>query len=58
MRLPLVGGGIHDWNFLLGKWRILKYDHTIANIVFTLGVFLMAGSMVWAFLVAKRKESE
>lgn len=58
MRLPLVGGGIHDWNFLFGKWRILKYDHTIANIVFTVGVFLMAGSMVWAFLVAKKRERE
>lgn len=55
MRLPLVGGGIHDWNFLLGKWGILKYDHTIANIIFTLGVLLMSGSMVWVLFVTKKE---
>ncbi|MEF9476256.1 MAG: hypothetical protein L0958_06185 [Candidatus Mariimomonas ferrooxydans] len=56
MVLPLVGGGIHDWNFLLGKWHILRYDHTIANFIFVLGVIIMTGSMVWAFF-AKSPES-
>lgn len=56
MVLPLVGGGIHDWNFLLGKWHMLRYDHTIADFTFVLGVIIMAGSMVWAFF-AKSPES-
>jgi hypothetical protein len=57
MVLPLVGGGIHDWNFLLGKWRILRYDRAIANVVFTLGVIIMTGSMVWSFFAPKKRES-
>lgn len=49
MKLPLVGGGIHDWNFLLGKWHILRYDYAIANVIFVIGVMIMIGSMVLAF---------
>jgi hypothetical protein len=54
MSLPLVGGGIHDWNFLLGKWGALKYDHTIAMILFVIGVLVMTASIGWA-LFAKQK---
>ncbi|MEW6599920.1 MAG: hypothetical protein AB1499_03030 [Nitrospirota bacterium] len=54
MGLPLVGGGIHDWNYLLGKWHVLKYDHTIANVIFIIGVIIMTGAMGWAFF-AKHK---
>ncbi len=49
MVLPLVGGGIHDWNFLLGKWNVLKYDHFIANIIFVMGVIIMTVAIGWAF---------
>ncbi len=56
MVLPLVGGGIHDWNFLLGKWHALRYDHTFARFVFVLGVIIMTGSMVWAFLAKPKRE--
>ena len=58
MALPLVGGGIHDWNFLLGKWHILRYDHTIANVVFVFGVILTILSMVWAFWAKPRRVNE
>jgi hypothetical protein len=51
MGLPLVGGGIHDWNFLLGKWHVLRYDHTIANIIFIIGVIIMTGAIGCAFFV-------
>jgi hypothetical protein len=27
--LPLVGGGEHDWTFLLGKWGLLQHDQSI-----------------------------
>jgi predicted nucleic-acid-binding Zn-ribbon protein len=57
MELPLVGGGIHDWNFLLSKWHALQYDHAIANIIFVLGVIQMTGSMVWAFLAKPKGQS-
>lgn len=51
MGLPLVGGGIHDWNFLLGKWNILKYDHAIADVIFSIGVIIMTGAIGWAFYI-------
>jgi hypothetical protein len=48
LRLPLVGGGIHDWNYLFYKWGILHLDKSIAGVIFTLGVIIMTGSIVWA----------
>jgi hypothetical protein len=51
MVLPLVGGGIHDWNFLLSRWGLLKYDHTIAKAVFVLGSVFMTVSIASAFFV-------
>jgi len=29
--LPLVGGGEHDWAFLLMRWHLLDADHAIAR---------------------------
>ncbi|HBH62414.1 MAG TPA: hypothetical protein DDX85_11890 [Nitrospiraceae bacterium] len=57
MGLPLVGGGIHDWNFLLGKWHVLKYDHTIANVIFIIGVIIMIGAIGWAFFVKPKSDN-
>jgi len=51
MVLPLVGGGIHDWNFLLGKWGLLRYDHAIARAVFVIGSVFMTVSIAAAFFV-------
>jgi hypothetical protein len=31
LRLPLVGGGDHDWNTILNRWDILQYDTRIAE---------------------------
>ena len=33
LRLPLVGGGDHDWNTILANWDILMYDTRIANVL-------------------------
>jgi hypothetical protein len=51
MSLPLVGGGVHDWNVLLSKWNALNYDHAIANTLFIIGAILMTASIGWAFFV-------
>lgn len=58
MALPLVGGGIHDWNTLLGKWHILHYDRAIARVVFFLGVIIMISSMVWAFVARPKRDNQ
>lgn len=45
MTLDLVGGGIHDWNFLLGKWGLLNSDSAIGGFVYSLGVIFLLGSL-------------
>jgi hypothetical protein len=37
LRLPLVGGGDHDWNTILAGWDILMYDTRIANVLRAIG---------------------
>jgi hypothetical protein len=38
MLLPIIGGGIHDWNYLLGKVGWLTQDKLIGEGVHFLGV--------------------
>jgi hypothetical protein len=33
MVLPLVGGHIHDWNWLLARWGVLRQAETIGGLV-------------------------
>jgi len=58
-RLPLVGGGIHDWRFLFSKWKVLNKHHEIADTFHTIGAVVMVASLgllVW--LTLKPNESE
>ena len=54
--LPLVGGGEHDWAFLLGTWGRLARDQVIARDVRLLGwVLVIAATWLgWRALVAAR----
>jgi hypothetical protein len=44
--LPLVGGGEHDWTFLLSTWRLLPQDQTLAHNVSGIG-WLLIGIATW-----------
>jgi len=44
--LPLVGGGEHDWAFLLATWDGLAHDQVIARVVRAVG-WLIVGASVW-----------
>jgi hypothetical protein len=54
--LMLLGGitgreadyGYHDWEFILTEIGLLRYDHTLAHIAYSLGIVLMLISLVWA----------
>ena len=50
--LPLVGGGEHDWAYLLGELGLLRQDRTIAGAVHFVGVMLFIGSCVWGWIYA------
>ena len=42
--LPLVGGGEHDWAFLLATWNVLARDQAIARDVRFVGWLLVGGA--------------
>jgi hypothetical protein len=46
--LPLLGGEdvIHDWNWLLGRLHLLRWDQTLGTLVYFLGVLALAISVV------------
>ncbi len=53
MVLPLVsvGGGedtIHDWNYILSRLGLLRWDHILGGIAFWTGALIIALSVLWA----------
>lgn len=63
MALPLVsvGGGddtIHDWNYILAKLGLLRWDSVIGGLVYGLGVLIIAGSVIYAFYWSLEREND
>ena len=50
--LPLVGGGVHDWGYLLAHWRLLPKDQEIARAIFATGVILFFFAVVMGAVTA------
>lgn len=40
--LPLVGGGVHDWAYLLGELGLLEHDHFMGQLVRFIGILIFA----------------
>ena len=53
--LPLVGGGEHDWFYLLSATGQLPHDLGIARFVRALGALLLVGSTLWGLVTASRR---
>jgi hypothetical protein len=58
MDLPLVGGGEHDWNYLLGRLGLLARDQAISRAIVVVGVLLVLASSAWGFARAGRGVGE
>lgn len=56
MALPLVGGGEHDWNFLLSVWGVLPKDTAIAGSIRFIGTVIVVAS-VWIGWQALSREA-
>jgi hypothetical protein len=52
--LPLVGGGEHDWNYLLGRMDLLAHDRGIAHGILAVGVLLVLVSTALGLVSAGR----
>jgi hypothetical protein len=50
--LPLVGGGEHDWAYLLGETGWLAHDATIATAIHATGVLILVVALALGFLAA------
>jgi hypothetical protein len=50
--LPLVGGGIHDWHYILGRAGLLNMDQGIGNIVWGIGFGIILYSVFRGILSA------
>ena len=48
--LPLVGGGEHDWAYLLGRAGLLARDVALARAITSIGYLLVVGAAVWGLL--------
>jgi hypothetical protein len=56
--LPLVGGGIHDWHFILGRAGLLNMDQWIGNAVWCAGFAVIVHSVFFGMVSAgERKDS-
>ena len=53
--LPLVGGGEHDWLYLLSATGHLTQDLAIARASRAAGVMLVVGASAWGFVAAGRR---
>lgn len=52
MQLPLLGGdsSIHDWNYLLSQFDLLKYTYTIADTTFYAGAIIIISGIIMAVM--------
>lgn len=54
--LPLVGGHIHDWNWLLGRWGVLSKCESIATVLHWVAVAIAVGCLVAAWRSVNESE--
>ena len=50
--LPLVGGGEHDWAFILAELDVLRYDDRIAAMIRFVGIVLFGIAILWGYASA------
>ena len=55
--LPLVGGGEHDWAFLLAEWEWLEKDQGIGGAVYLAGVILYGAAIIlgWRYAIPEMR---
>jgi len=46
--LPLIGGGEHDWYYMLSRVELLEYDQAISRLLYTLAVLSFLGAIYLA----------
>jgi hypothetical protein len=55
--LPLVGGGEHDWAFLLGRFGLLAHDQGIGRAVFGAGMLVCLCAITSGIMLSMRSST-
>lgn len=55
--LPLVGGGDHDWNYLLGRLDLLDQDQVVGRAIHFLAGLAFATSVLGGVLAVQRRRA-
>ncbi|MDH3974743.1 MAG: hypothetical protein OEV42_10740 [Deltaproteobacteria bacterium] len=58
LSLPLAGGGVHDWNYILADLGLLHKEKAIAGIVKFMGWIIMISAPLWLLVRAKEANIE
>jgi hypothetical protein len=60
LQLPLVGGEdvIHDWNYLLGRYGMLKQTAQVAGLIRFVGTLTILAGVVWSIKASLTEETE
>ena len=58
MELPLVGGGMHDWNTLLRGTPLLRHCHLLGKMLYFFGWIVMICFAAWYVLLYFRGREE
>ena len=58
MKLPLVGGNIHDWNHLFSHLNVLSKTGLIAGIIRYTGIIIMAAATVIGLITSFYQRSD
>jgi hypothetical protein len=56
--LPLLGGEdtLHDWNYILGRLSLLRWDQAVGNVVYTVGLVSLGASVLWGLYRSREEE--
>jgi hypothetical protein len=54
-KLPLAGGGEHDWAFILKHLGLLKYDTIFGDTVYYFGIIIMTISLIYYLFFLLKK---
>jgi len=59
MSLPLLGGGIHDWNFMFTRLNMLESSKFAGSLTYFLGLaVIITAGIVGIYAVMKKKDAE
>jgi hypothetical protein len=58
--LPLLGGEetIHDWNYILAKVGLIRWDQAVGNVIYAVGLLALAASILGGFYFSREESAE